>query len=218
MKSELSKRLMSSMVLIPVVFYCIMSGSYYFNFLIITSFLISIFEWNSMNKRKLYSTIGLIFLFISYLTIFLIRNNFGEQSLYFFLVITLTCVSTDLGGYIFGKIFGGPKLTKLSPKKTYSGMIGAFVFSIVVLILFNKYNFISDYYSNKTNINFIFVILIISSVSQIGDIIVSYFKRKAKIKHTGRIIPGHGGLLDRTDGMIFAFPISYLLSLYFVQL
>lgn len=211
MKSELSKRLMSSMVLIPVVFYCIMSGSYYFNFLIITSFLISVFEWNSMNKRKLYSTIGLIFLFISYLTIFLIRNNFGEQSLYFFLVITLTCVSTDLGGYIFGKIFGGPKLTKLSPKKTYSGMIGAFVFSIVVLILFNKYNFISDYYSNKTNINFIFVILIISSVSQIGDIIVSYFKRKAKIKHTGRIIPGHGGLLDRTDGMIFAFPISYLL-------
>ena len=211
MKSELSKRLMSSMVLIPVVFYCIMSGSYYFNFLIITSFLISIFEWNSMNKRKLYSTIGLIFLFISYLTIFLIRNNFGEQSLYFFLVITLTCVSTDLGGYIFGKIFGGPKLTKLSPKKTYSGMIGSFVFSIVVLILFNKYNFISDYYSNKTNINFIFVILIISSVSQIGDIIVSYFKRKAKIKHTGRIIPGHGGLLDRTDGMIFAFPISYLL-------
>lgn len=211
MKSELSKRLMSSMVLIPVVFYCIMSGSYYFNFLIITSFLISIFEWISMNKRKLYSTIGLIFLFISYLTIFLIRNNFGEQSLYFFLVITLTCVSTDLGGYIFGKIFGGPKLTKLSPKKTYSGMIGAFVFSIVVLILFNKYNFISDYYSNKTNINFIFVILIISSVSQIGDIIVSYFKRKAKIKHTGRIIPGHGGLLDRTDGMIFAFPISYLL-------
>ena len=211
MKSELSKRLMSSMVLIPVVFYCIMSGSYYFNFLIITSFLISIFEWNSMNKRKLYSTIGLIFLFISYLTIFLIRNNFGEQSLYFFLVITLTCVSTDLGGYIFGKIFGGPKLTKLSPKKTYSGMIGAFVFSIVVLILFNKYNFISDYYSNKTNINFIFVILIISSVSQIGDIIVSYFKRKAKIKHTGRIIPGHGGLLDRTDGMIFAFPFSYLL-------
>ena len=211
MKSELSKRLMSSMVLIPVVFYCIMSGSYYFNFLIITSFLISIFEWNSMNKRKLYSTIGLIFLFISYLTIFLIRNNFGEQSLYFFLVITLTCVSTDLGGYIFGKIFGGPKLTKLSPKKTYSGMIGAFVFSIAVLILFNKYNFISDYYSNKTNINFIFVILIISSVSQIGDIIVSYFKRKAKIKHTGRIIPGHGGLLDRTDGMIFAFPISYLL-------
>ena len=211
MKSELSKRLMSSMVLIPVVFYCIMSGSYYFNFLIITSFLISIFEWNSMNKRKLYSTIGLIFLFISYLTIFLIRNNFGEQSLYFFLLITLTCVSTDLGGYIFGKIFGGPKLTQLSPKKTYSGMIGAFVFSIVVLILFNKYNFISDYYSNKTNINFIFVILIISSVSQIGDIIVSYFKRKAKIKHTGRIIPGHGGLLDRTDGMIFAFPISYLL-------
>ncbi len=135
-----------------------------------------------------------------------------ENKVYiFFLVITLTCVSTDLGGYIFGKIFGGPKLTKLSPKKTYSGMIGAFVFSIVVLILFNKYNFISDYYSNKTNINFIFVILIISSVSQIGDIIVSYFKRKAKIKHTGRIIPGHGGLLDRTDGMIFAFPISYLL-------
>ena len=211
MNSELSKRLMSSMVLIPVVFYCILSGSYYFNILIITSFIISIFEWNSMNKRKLYSIVGLIFLCISYLTIFLIRNNLGEQSLYFFLVIILTCVSTDLGGYIFGKVFKGPKLIKISPKKTYSGMIGGFILSIVVMVLFNKFNFISDYYPDNVNIKFIFLILIISTVSQIGDIIVSYFKRKAKIKDTGKIIPGHGGILDRTDGMIFAFPFSYLL-------
>ncbi len=211
MKNELSKRLISSIVLIPIVFYCIIIGSYYFNFLILTSFIISIFEWNSMNKRKSYMFFGLIFLSISYLTIFLIRNNFGDQSIYFFLVVLLTCISTDLGGYIFGKILKGPKLTKISPNKTYSGMIGGFVLSILVLVLFNNYYITFDYYPKYLEINFIFIILGISAVSQIGDLIISYFKREAKIKDTGKIIPGHGGILDRTDGMVFAFPFSYIL-------
>ena len=132
-------------------------------------------------------------------------------------MIIFICVFTDIGGYIFGNFFKGPKLTKISPKKTYSGVIGGYLFSIIFMALFFSY---LDDISEITNIkatakelslnNFILTIFI-STVSQLGDIFVSYFKRKSKIKDTGKIIPGHGGLLDRIDGMIFAFPATYLI-------
>jgi len=120
----------------------------------------------------------------------------------------MICVSTDIGGYIFGKIFKGPKLTKFSPNKTYAGMIGGYILSIVSTIILTNFYFNDDFAIKL----FIFVILI-STISQLGDIIISYFKRLSKIKDTGKIIPGHGGLLDRVDGMIFAFPFSYLIIL-----
>ena len=211
MKNEFIKRLISSIVLIPIILYCIIYGSYYFNFLILTSFIMSVYEWNSISKRKYFSLFGIIFLSISYLTIFMIRNNFDDQSLNFFLLVLLTCIFTDLGGYIFGKIFKGPKLIRISPKKTYSGMIGAFLLPILIFLIFNKIYTFSEYFLKDINIYFILTILIISLVSQAGDIIISYFKREAKVKDTGNIIPGHGGILDRTDGMVFAFPFSYVL-------
>ena len=108
------------------------------------------------------------------------------------------------------KFLKGPKLTNLSPNKTYSGMIGSYLLSFLILFIltnYNLFNFILFDFSFK-----IFLItFIISSISQLGDIIVSSFKRNVNIKDTGTIIPGHGGLLDRIDGMIFAFPVSYLL-------
>ena len=122
------------------------------------------------------------------------------------LFITIICISTDIGGYLFGKTFKGPKLSKFSPNKTYAGMIGGYLLSILSVIILNNFIFSEDFLINQ----FIFVILI-SSISQLGDIIISYFKRLSKIKDTGKIIPGHGGLLDRVDGMIFAFPFSYLI-------
>ena len=110
---------------------------------------------------------------------------------------------------IFGKLLKGPKLTKLSPNKTYAGVFGSFLLSIMITTLFFELTLkIHDF--RFTIQTFIFV-LVISLVSQIGDIIISYFKRLSKIKDTGKIIPGHGGLLDRIDGMIFAFPFSYIL-------
>ena len=124
-----------------------------------------------------------------------------------FIVISI-CISTDIGGYVFGKIFKGPKLTRISPKKTYSGMIGGYLLSLIsigIISHFTNYSYMS--------IQIFIIILIISTVSQVGDIIVSYFKRLSKIKDTGKIIPGHGGLLDRIDGMIFAFPTVYLINL-----
>ena len=117
-------------------------------------------------------------------------------------------ISTDVGGYIFGKIFKGPKLTRISPNKTYAGMVGGYLLSLACLLIIT--NFI-DY--KMTPFRLFLITILLSTISQIGDIIISYFKRKAKIKNTGNLIPGHGGLLDRIDGIIFSVPALYLIDL-----
>ena len=142
---------------------------------------------------------------LSFYSAYIIRAN-DSNSLKFFLYILIVCVSTDIGGYIFGKIFKGPKLIKISPKKTYSGVIGGYLMSIILYYLFINLNY-GDEINSK---DFIFILLI-STISQLGDITISYFKRLSKIKDTGKILPGHGGLLDRIDGMIFAFPAAYII-------
>ena len=163
-----------------------------------------------MAKKLELKILGLIFLSFSFYSTFYLR----EDDLMFFLLIIIICISTDLGGYIFGKLLKGPKLIKISPNKTYSGMLGGFFLSIVTSYLFvAQYESIT--FSNNSdfvNLKFIFIILLISGVSQIGDLIISYFKRVSQIKDTGKIFPGHGGMLDRIDGMIFVFPILYVLS------
>ena len=211
MKSELIKRILSSLILIPIALFFIVKGSFLFNFFIAICFLITVYEWHMMSKKKSYYLLGLIFLIFSFYTVYELRNISENTSLSLFLFITLICVSTDIGGYLFGKIFKGPKLTKLSPNKTYSGMIGGYLLSIVFTNFFIEYIYIFGLNDIKFTIESFFIVLLISTSSQIGDIIISYFKRLSKIKDTGKIIPGHGGLLDRVDGMIFAFPLSYLI-------
>jgi len=209
MKHEFIKRILSSIILIPLALFFVIKGSIFFNFFILICFLITLYEWHMMSKKKSYYFLGFIFIFFSFYAAYELRNNFKGEYIYF-LFIALICVSTDIGGYIFGKIFKGPKLTKISPNKTYSGMIGGYFFSIVLTNIYFSYSYLFSTNQEFTHKIFIFVILI-STVSQIGDIIISYFKRLSKIKDTGKIIPGHGGLLDRIDGMIFAFPIAYLI-------
>ena len=216
MKKELQKRILSSLVLIPTVLFFIVKGTYFFNFFILICLFVSIYEWHYMSKKKEYKIPGIIFLVLSFYSAYYFRNEFYGDYLYFVMIVFI-CVFTDIGGYIFGNFFKGPKLTKISPKKTYSGVIGGYLFSIIFMTFFFNY---ADYISEITNIktiskelslnNFILTIFI-STISQFGDIAVSFFKRKSKIKDTGKIIPGHGGLLDRIDGMIFAFPATYLI-------
>ena len=161
-----------------------------------------------MSKKKSYYLFGLIFLIFSFYASFKMISFSGNY--HYFLIVMLICISTDIGGYIIGKIFKGPKLTKISPKKTYSGMMGGYILSIICLSIFLS----SRYVFTKTidvTVDILIFILLVSSISQIGDIIISFFKRLSKIKDTGTIIPGHGGLLDRIDGMIFAFPFSYII-------
>tara|TARA_B100000941_G_scaffold274598_1_gene235857 strand:+ start:636 stop:1136 length:501 start_codon:yes stop_codon:yes gene_type:complete len=159
-----------------------------------------------MKKDNIFYVSGIIFLLLSFYSVFRLTNYEVDNS-YFLLILTI-CISTDIGGYIFGKIFKGKKLTKISPNKTYSGMLGSLILSLIFSSLFLELTTNFTYLS-LNSINTLIFILLISIISQTGDIVISYFKRKSKIKNTGNIIPGHGGLLDRIDGMIFAFPFGY---------
>jgi len=208
MNQELIKRIISSIILIPISLFFIIKGSFLFNFFILVCFIITAYEWHMMSKKKSYYLFGFIFLIFSFYTIFKLINFAGSYN--YFLTIMLICVSTDIGGFLFGKIFKGPKLIKISPKKTYSGMIGSYLLPILILnILYSSSYFFLK--SAEMTFDIFIFILLVSTISQIGDIIISYFKRLSKIKDTGKIIPGHGGLLDRIDGMIFAFPFSYII-------
>ena len=213
MKPEIIKRILSSFVLIPIALFFIIKGSFFFTFFIGTCFLITLYEWHMMSKKKNYNIFGFIFLIFSFYSVYFIRNELDKNGLLIFLFIVLICVSTDIGGYIFGKLFKGPKLTKISPNKTYAGVFGGYFLSIIfTYILYNYSEIFTDQYFEIDE--FVFV-LIISTVSQLGDIIISYFKRLSKIKDTGKLIPGHGGILDRIDGMLFAFPFYFIFYLIF---
>ena len=205
MNKEIQKRILSSLVIIPLSLFFIIKGLDYFILFLVILFLISFSEWLNMAKNLELRILGLFFLLFSFYSTFYFR----EIGLEFFLLIIIACVSTDLGGYIFGKYLKGPKLIKISPNKTYSGMLGGFLLAII-----NSYLFTTVYTSIYIEeLKLLILILFISAISQIGDLIISYFKRSSKIKNTGKIFPGHGGMLDRIDGMIFVFPVLFLVSM-----
>ena len=216
MNKEIVKRILSSLVILPLSLFFIIQDSILFLFFLFIILFLTIYEWYQMTKRKPYSNYGIIFLLISFYSAYMLRNY--ENGLTIFLLIILICISTDIGGYLFGKLFKGPKLTKISPNKTYSGVVGSFLLSIISYSIFVEY---LSYFNLNKNIvfsvnilDYIFIILI-SAISQIGDLTISFFKRKSKIKNTGKLLPGHGGILDRIDGIVFVFPILYFLILLF---
>ena len=208
MQKELQKRILSSIIIAPLSLYFIIKGSIFFILFLIILFFIASLEWVKMTKKIEFQVIGIVFLFFSFYSVYFLRDN----NLLDFLSIILICITTDIGGYVFGKMFKGPKLSKISPNKTYSGMIGSYLLSIIVF-----YFFVEKYGSSWIEQNFtmdlmlVLIVFFISSVSQIGDLIISYFKRLSKIKNTGSLFPGHGGLLDRIDGMIFVFPLVFVI-------
>ena len=133
---------------------------------------------------------------------------FGESFKIYILYSILVSISSDIGGYIVGKTFKGKKLTKISPNKTVSGSIGSFLFSFSLIPLFlNKFNYLDIY-------SFILITFIISLTSQLGDLMISYLKRIAGIKDTGYFLPGHGGIVDRIDGILFAVPVGLSLLIF----
>ena len=198
---ELKKRILSSIILLPLALFFIFAGSFYLIFFTLICFFVSIYEWNNMVKKIELKFFGSLFLIFSFYTFYEISDS------YLLIFVLLVCASTDIGGYIFGKLFKGPKLIRISPNKTYSGMIGGYLLSLIFLLFF------INWINQTVNLEWFIITILISTVSQIGDIVISYFKRLSKVKDTGKIIPGHGGLLDRIDGMIFAFPIFYLIEL-----
>ena len=186
-------------------------------FLIVILFL-SLKESTLIYKRIFKKNFFLVFIAnfftITYLSICLLIiwinlsfSNFEKSVSLIF--IFLICVLTDVGGFVFGKLIGGKKLTKISPNKTYAGMLGSFIFSLIFGYLF--YNF--QKHILIFEINVLLIIMIVSSLSQVGDLTISLLKRKANLKNSGIILPGHGGILDRIDGMLIAVPFGTLLIL-----
>ena len=213
MKKETIKRILSSIIIIPIALFFIIKGSVYFVFFLITFFLITSYEWFKMSKNKTHTFLGILFLLFTAYSAHLFRGT-DKYDLFVFLFVITICIATDIGGYVFGKLFKGPKLIKISPNKTYSGMIGSYLLSIIFANLYLKESLNLIWISNPFTYNdtlMLMLVLLISSVSQLGDLFISYFKRLSKIKNTGKILPGHGGLLDRVDGLIFAVPFAYLL-------
>ena len=216
---ELQKRILSSIVVIPIAAFFIFQGTFFFGFFLAIFFLACSYEWIKMNKLYVLKIIGVCYLFFAFVFAYLLREKF---TIGLFILVLIICIFTDLGGYVFGKVFKGPKLIKISPKKTYAGALGGFILSLVAALIYSKYTLIgADTYGNLstwtgTALNKIYLlfIFVISLISQIGDLIISYFKRLSKVKDTGILLPGHGGLLDRLDGIVFAIPFSYLLLLY----
>ena len=225
MSQNLLKRLITSIVLLSLFIFINFSHQYIFIFSILIIGLIICIEANNLfsklltnknsKKNSSINKLNANFIILNIITfsyIFFIFCNLSyeihrSESPIFFLYIISICFFTDIGGYIFGKIIGGKKLSKISPNKTIAGAIGSFIFSIFPLIIALNFNFL-DLEFNLTNIIFC---LLISLISQIGDLFISLIKRKAEIKDTGNLLPGHGGILDRMDGIIFAVPFSYIL-------
>ena len=209
--NELTKRILTSILLIFLLIAMFVYNYIFIVILIIFGTIIwvefnhlltKIFKNNYLKTLVSFLVLIYIFYFL-WLTIISFQSNHTKIIL---LYSTLICITSDIGGYCFGKIFKGKKLTKISPNKTISGAIGAIICSLLLLIVFN---FTIE---NINLIKYLILTLVVSSASQLGDIFISYIKRKAKVKNTSDILPGHGGLLDRLDGIIFGIPVGLNLA------
>ena len=214
MNKELIKRSITSIVLILILISMFFSSTIMISMIIVISF-ITFYEFNRLIFKILKSKILkylvrgsiLLYLLVFVFIIFFIEVTQYSYPLYKLYVFysAIVCVNSDIGGYVIGKIFKGKKLTKISPNKTISGSIGSFIFSLLAIPFF-----INDF--NSLNLNLLIVItLIISLISQLGDLAISYLKRLSKVKDTGNILPGHGGILDRIDGILFGVPTGFFL-------
>ena len=222
MAVELGKRIITSIILFLIAIFCILIHKFAFVLILIVTLFVCFNEWRDINykyfKKKQHNNwkyffvqfVGLVYLFIFLSTSIALRGN-NSESIAFFIIILCICIFSDIGGYVFGKVIGGKKLTKISPNKTISGSLGSFIFSILPVLLLNLQNYTGVSFE-VLSIN-IALCLIVSLVCQLGDLLISYFKRLNKVKDTGTILPGHGGLLDRIDGLIFAIPTVYILKI-----
>ena len=214
MKSELLKRTISSLFLMILIFLSALINDYVFLSVLFIVVLFSWIEWikviEKIRFKKIYRVIHIILFLIYLLMAFIVCFNVFIIDKYFFLTILMICIFSDVGGYVFGKTFGGKKLTKISPNKTISGSIGSFILSYIGFFVI--YLYFSDLLFVRLQIEaLVFIPFFISLICQLGDLFISYYKRRAKIKNTGNLIPGHGGLLDRIDGSIFALPIGFII-------
>ena len=208
--TNLQKRIITSIIILPLSIFFIVKGGYLLILFLIFVLFAGIHELYSVFKRKKSIIFLSLVLILSLLSIYYLREN-SEYFLFWALVVA---IGSDIGGYVFGKIFKWKKLTKISPKKTISGVFGSYFFSIVCLSIF-----LETYYQNYLGVDvaisfrILLITIIFSTIAQIGDLTISYFKRLEKIKDTGKILPGHGGIFDRIDGLMFVAILASILHI-----
>ncbi len=210
--NNLQKRILTAIVVFPLsIFFIIMGGNYTLSFLYAV-LILGNFEVFSVFKRKISIIVLDTILVTSLLCIYHLRIDTVSSYVLLLWVIILT-ISSDIGGYVFGKIFKWKKLTKVSPNKTLSGVLGSFIFSLgtVFLLGFIIKSFIGMDSEIFNKPKYYFLALLFSLIAQLGDLCISYFKRLEKIKDTGKILPGHGGIFDRIDGLMFVVILAYIL-------
>jgi phosphatidate cytidylyltransferase len=201
--SNFKKRFFISLLAFPIIF-ILLYQKIFSNILIVIVCVFCVYEWNKIfNKKNYIYVLGLIILLFFFLSLIKIYN-LQDYNLNFLWLILIAWL-TDIGGYIFGKLFGGPKLIKISPNKTWTGAFGSLILSqFAFLIFFLDSNYI-------LNLNIFYSQILLSIIGQVGDILMSYIKRINNKKDASNFIPGHGGFLDRTDGLIWIFIFGYFL-------
>ena len=213
--TEISKRILTSFLMISL-FLISLLNNYLLFFLLIICFYLTFYEFFAILDKIFINRHKINFVFSLFIILLILSYIFGfswyslsigtEKDKIYLLIIISISVSSDIGGYFFGKLFKGRKLSKISPNKTISGMIGAYFLSFLIVI----YSF-KSYINSET---LLIIIFLVSTISQLGDLFISYLKRKSKLKDTGKILPGHGGILDRFDGLIFAILIGSIIKIF----
>ena len=216
MSLSLKKRIVTSIFLISLLI-----GMFFYSYIMIISLIIiALISWiefyaliSKIIKKNIlkdkffrffYKALSLFYLSGLVYLILAIESEYYNLKI-FLLYSLLVAVMSDIGGLVFGKIIKGKKLTKISPNKTISGSIGSFIFSTLLIPFFYKNQI------DHTLLSLLLITIVISLTSQLGDLFISLLKRKAKVKDTSDLLPGHGGVLDRIDGIIFAIPLGIYL-------
>ena len=220
--NNLSQRIITSAVLLFILSISLFYNKHVWLFILILGSLVLFIEFNNLVKKiwkkKDTKIVGVNFFALIFLIIFIfVAYDIHSKSLFELIFIILICIFSDTGGYIVGNLIGGRKLTKISPNKTISGSIGSFGFSLLpIIFIWFYYEYLNNFnYPENDYVQLILISLFLSLICQLGDLFISYFKRKAKVDDTGSILPGHGGLLDRIDGVIFVLPAAYLIDKIF---
>lgn len=210
--NNLQKRILTSIIILPISIFFILKGGNYIVSFLYAILILGNFEAFSAFKRKLSIIIIDVILVVALLALLHLRND-TASSFFLLLWIIILTIFSDIGGYIFGKTFKGKKISKISPNKTISGIIGSFIFAVLSVFFIS---FIISLMSSLENNFFLkpkyFILaLLFSFAAQLGDLFISYFKRLEKLKDTGKILPGHGGIFDRIDGLMFVVILAYIL-------
>ena len=210
--TNLQKRILTSLVALPLAIFFVVKGGYFLSFFLLFIFFAGLHELFTVFKKVKTKLFLLLLLTLSIFSIYYLANDLVSSLFLLYFVIAIS-VSSDVGGYVFGKIFKWKKLSKISPKKTISGVFGSYFCSFICIIVFNELSGSSSHgllVSDLTPIPEILLTIIFSTVAQAGDLVISYFKRLEKIKDTGKILPGHGGIFDRIDGLMFVAILAFV--------